>query len=86
MECGGDDSDGETADRSIEGESGKGRCRQVSSWRERGRVRQQKRLPEVADLGRGQTEAKTRNCGPGEHDNGRFLKLIIMMSPVVAPA
>ena len=46
-----------------------------------------KALAKVEELSPEQTRTETRNCGPVAHGNeGRFLKLIIMMSPVVAPA
>jgi hypothetical protein len=46
-----------------------------------------KGLPEVKDRSSEQTGAKTRNCGPEEHGNeSRCLRMIVMMSPVVALA
>ena len=54
---------------------------------ERARVRPQRGLPEVEDLDSEQTGAETRNCGPEEHGNkSGCLQMIVMMSPVVAPA
>ena len=50
-------------------------------------MRPQGGLAEVKELGNEQTGTETRKCGPKEHGSeSRCLQLIIMMSPVVAPA